>query len=116
MYTVGFSFTYLSKMHGHSNIKYTNIGRVSVYVPPNVTHVKGMSGYLTSRDLLWRSHNLFISGKHIRSRVDNQHHSVHRVAKYASRGNAIIMTRPISGLCTSVRQNKPVVGTASLSQ
>jgi len=59
-----------------------------------------MSGYLSSRDLLWRSHNLFISGKHIRDRVDNQHHSVRRVAKYASRGNAITMKRPISGLCT----------------
>jgi hypothetical protein len=81
---------------------YTNIGKVSVYVPPNVTHVEGMSGYLSSRDLLWRSHNLFISGKHIRDRVDNQHHSVRRVAKYANRGNAITMTRPISGLCTRV--------------
>ena len=81
---------------------YTNIGKVTVYVPPNVTCVEGMSGYLPSRDLLWRSHNLFISGMHIRDRSDNQHHSVRPVAKYASRGNAITMTRPISGLCTRV--------------
>jgi hypothetical protein len=81
---------------------YANIAKVSVHVPPNVTHVKGMSGYLSRRDLLWRSHNLLMSGKHIRNRSDNQHHSVRRVVKYASRGNAITMTRPISGLCTRV--------------
>lgn len=71
-------------------------------MPSNVTQVKGMSDYLSSRDLLWRSHNLLVSGKHIRDRVGKKHHSVRRVAKYASRGNAVTLTGPISGLCTRV--------------
>jgi len=45
---------------------------------------------------------IFVSGKHIRNRVGKKHHSVRRVAKYASRGNAVTLTGPISGLCTRV--------------